>query len=54
MTKIQKCGSHPNHVTVSVRGYDLDIDTVGTSGESRVPVEFLPVILLRTSSCREF
>jgi hypothetical protein len=36
------------------RGYDLDIDTVGTSGESRVPVEFLPVILLRASSCREF
>jgi hypothetical protein len=36
------------------RGYDLDIDTVGTSGESRVPVEFLPVILLRAGSCREF
>ena len=36
------------------RGYDLDIDTVGTSGESRVPVEFLPVILLRAGSCRQF
>jgi hypothetical protein len=29
------------------RVYDLDIDTVGTPGESRVPVEFLHVILLR-------
>ena len=36
------------------RGYDLDLDTVGTCGESRVPVEFLPVILWRASSCREF
>ena len=36
------------------RGYDLDIETVGTCGESRVPVELLPVILLRPSSCREF
>ena len=30
------------------------VDTVGTAGESGVPVESLPVILLRASSCREF